>query len=140
MSIALVAVTLSPLVRDPLDDSFPLSTYPMFAARASSTLTLDYAVGVAADGTSRTLSPHAIGTSEVLQAGALIEGAVHGGRGRAHALCEQIAARIAADDALRDVVAIRIVTGTHDTIPYLVDRVVGHEREHVRCKVDRGAP
>ena len=138
MSIALVVATLSPLVRDPLDDGFPLSTYPMFAMPASRVLTLDYALGVAADGTRRVLSPDVVGTSEVLQAAALIERAVRGPRDELRASCERIAARVATRPAFADVVAVRIVTGTHDAIGYLAHDVIGREREHLRCPVVRG--
>ena len=45
VSIALILATLSPLVRDPIDDSYPLSTYPMFAWKRPTTLQMSYAIG-----------------------------------------------------------------------------------------------
>ena len=137
VSFALVVATLSPLARPVNDDGFPLSTYPMFAIPAPPALTLDYALGVTADGSRRTLSPELVGTGEVLQAGALVQRAVHGVRDERVALCRQIAARVAADDASADVVAIRIVTGTHDAVEYLAHGVIGRERERARCPVER---
>ena len=62
--------------RDPRDDAFPLSTYPMFAEPRPTTLTMDYALGETAAGERRTLSPRLVGTGEVLQAYARFERAV----------------------------------------------------------------
>lgn len=132
----LVAVAL-PLLRDPHEDSFPLSTYPMFGEPRATTLTMDYALGVTATGERRTLSPRLAGTGEVLQAYALFERAVHGPRVELQRLCTELAARVAGDPDYRDVVAIRIVTGTHDAVDYLVRHRIGTERDRIRCVVRR---
>ena len=51
----------------------------------------------------------------------MIERAVRGPRAGLARLCGEIAARVAGDPAtIADVVAIRIVTGTHDAVEYLV--------------------
>ena len=133
MSIALVGATLAPLARDPDHDSFPLSTYPMFAMRRPTTLTLDYAYGLTATGARRTLSPAAVGTKEVLQAAAIFERAVHDGPKALVPLCAQIAAHVADPD----VVSVRIVTGTHDAVDYLVRGVIGVEHDRWGCRVPR---
>ena len=128
-------ITASPVRRDPRDDGFPLSTYPMFAWKRPTQLTLDYALGVTATGDRRYLTPRLVGSSEVLQALAVIQ------RARATrslpALCRAIAARVAADADYRDVVALRIVTGTHDAVDFLVRDVIGREVERARCEVTR---
>lgn len=137
ISIALIGATLWPLAKDPRDDGFPLSTYPMFASRRSTVQTYHYALGVTAAGERRILHPRVVGTREVLQALRAIQRAVAAGRKEAAKLCGSIASRVASDDDFRDVVAIRIVTGTHDAVDYLARDRVGRETELLRCEVVR---
>jgi hypothetical protein len=137
VSVALIGVTLEPLVRDPYDDGFPLSTYPMFATKRPTTMSLHYALGTTATGGRRTLAPYLVGTPEVLQAMRIVDRAVSRGRDEATRLCMAIAGRVAGDAELRDVVAIRIVYGSHDAIDYLVYDRIGVERDRVRCEVKR---
>jgi hypothetical protein len=132
VSLALLAATLAPLVRDPAHDSVPLSTYPMFAAPRPARPSLSYAVGATATGERRELPTRAYGTGEVVQAAAIVDRAVAGGVHGAIALCEQIAARVAADaDEPDDIATIRIVTGTYD------DTTRRSEVEEARCAVRR---
>ncbi len=137
VSLALIGATLWPLIGDPRDDGFPLSTYPMFASNRPTLQTYRYALGETARGQRRTLRPALVGTAEVLQAIRVIDRAVAGGRARIETLCEAIAARVAGDDDFRDVLAIRIVTGTHDAVEYLARDVIGREIEMQRCPVKR---
>ena len=136
---ALMAAVLSPLARAPADDGFPLSTYPMFAWPRPTALTMSYPLGVTAVGGRRYLSPALIGTGEVLQARAIVERAVARGGPELRALCEAIARRVAARPAYDGVVAIRLVTGTHDAVEFLVRDRIGMENERARCAVERGA-
>lgn len=137
VSIALVGAVLSALLRAPLDDGFPLSTYPMFATVRGTRLTEDYAIGITATGAARSLPPVVSGSSEVLQAAVVYEDAVHAGGRRLGPLCTAIAAEVAADPAFADITAVRIVEGTHDALALLEHgtRAV----EHVRwgCAVAR---
>ena len=132
-SLALIAVTLSPVLRRPTDDGFPLSTYPMFATKRLTTMTMTYALGVGAGGERIALSPSLLGTGEVLQAMRVIESAVAGGPPALMKLCKLIASRAAGDRDYRDVVTVRIVTGTHDAVEYLARGHIGKEVERVRC-------
>jgi hypothetical protein len=137
ISIALVAAALEPVLRHPDDDGFPLSTFPMFAAARPSQLAMTYAQGVTSDGDVRTLTPAHIGTGEVMQAYAMLQiAASRGTRARA-ALCEAIAARVARDDAYRDVVAIRLVWASHDAVAYLADGTTSEPRPRASCPVAR---
>lgn len=137
ISLALIAATLSPLLRDPYDDGFPLSTYPMFATKRLTTLSMHYALGEGAAGERIILEPALVGTGEVLQAMRVFERAVAGGRPGMTRLCDAIAARIAADADYQHVTAVRVVTGTHDSVEYLARDVVGRELERTRCTVPR---
>ena len=135
VSGVLVAATLSPVLRAPWQDDFPLSTYPMFAFARPTTLTMDYALGGTAAGEPRYLDPRLLGTGEVLQAYTVIATAKE--NHQLPALCRQIAARVAEDDERDDVAFVRIVTGTHDAVDYLVRHHEGRETELTRCPVPR---
>lgn len=137
VSLVLVAATLWPLALDPRDDGFPLSTYPMFASRRPTQQTYRYALGETARGERRTLTPMLLGTAEVLQAIRVIDRAVADGRAEIAKLCSAVAERVAADDERADVVAVRIVAGTHDAVEYLARDRVGRELELYRCEVKR---
>jgi hypothetical protein len=137
VSIALIGATLSPLARKPADDGFPLSTYPMFAWARPTQLTASYALGVTAGGGRRYLSPALVGSGEVLQARAIIEAAVARRGPGLVALCQQIASRVASRGSYSEVTAIRIVTGTHDAVEFLVRDQLGREVEVGRCPVIR---
>ncbi len=137
VSIGLIAATLEPILRAPDDDGFPLSTFPMFAAPRPTEVAMSYAQGAARDGRLRALSPDVLGTGEVLQAFAVIQRAVDAD---AIGLCTAIAARVAADPDYRDVVAVRIVTATHDAVDYVAHGAVGSERTRARCDVVRSPP
>lgn len=139
-SVALIGATLSPLVRDPereRSDSFPLSTYPMFASKRSTKLAMSYALGEGREGQRITLSPEMLGTGEVLQAIRVVEHGVAGGKPGMIQLCTQVASRVAHEHAFDDVANIRIVIGTHDAVDYLVRDIVGREVERARCPVVR---
>ena len=43
VSIALLGATLEPLIREPWEDGFPLSPYPMFAFNRPTKLSIEYA-------------------------------------------------------------------------------------------------
>src|SRR3954466_5383945 len=104
VSIGLGGPALEPVVRAPDDGGFPLSTFPMFAASRPAQVAMCYAQGVTADGRPRVLSPAHLGTGEVLQASALLQRAVDARPRERLALCTAIAARVAGDAGLRDVV------------------------------------
>jgi hypothetical protein len=135
VSVGLVGATLEPVVRAPDDDGFPLSTFPMFATPRPAELAMSYAQAVTRDGGLRGLSPDQLGTGEVLQAFAMVQRAVEAGPRASGALCAAIAARVAGDADYRDVIAIRIVTGTHDAVGYLAHGAVGHEVTRARCEI-----
>jgi hypothetical protein len=137
VSLGLLGATLWPVIREPRDDGFPLSTYPMFASKRPTLQTYRYGLGETARGERRVLRPIFVGTAEVLQAIRVIDRAAASGRGELRRLCDAVAARVAADDDFGDVVAIRIVSGTHDAVEYLARDTVGRETELLRCTVPR---
>jgi hypothetical protein len=128
---------LWPLGFAPPRDSFPLSSYPMFArARTSAGLTLDYFVAVAPGGERSFVTPDDVGSAEVLQARSAIIDAVRGGRGARQRLCTAVAARLARRRVLG---TLRLVRGRHDAIAYLAHGVTGTEKVLATCPISREA-
>ena len=128
------AAVLAPLL-SPDTDSFPLSSFPMFARpRGQPTL---YALAArAADGSERRLPPSALGSSEVLQAKVLIQRSVEQGPAAMRALCREVAARVAAAGA--DVRSIEIVRRRFDPIGYFVTGPTPIEQARLEsCPVPR---
>jgi hypothetical protein len=134
-SIVTLLVVASPILRKPWEDGFPLSPYAMFAFARPTKLTMDYGLGETSDGKRVYLTPRIVGSGEVLQALNVIARARHARQ--LPQLCETIAARVAPLAKYKDVVAIRIVSGTHDAVDFLVRDQVGREVERTRCLVRR---
>jgi hypothetical protein len=115
-------------------DSFPLSPYPMFARKKTSpNLTMEYARALDAQGKRSFVAPKYIGSREVLQARALIHGAlVRGGRD-ALLFCEQVLERVRVDRS--EIVELQFVRGTHDSVAYLQgDKSKSVEKALVTCR------
>ena len=138
VSVFTIGAMLSPALRDPPVDSFPLSDYPMFShGRPSPEMTLTHAHGVAADGSRQALAPMiSSGNREVLQSMMTISNEVHGGR--AAPFCLEIAERVAASDDLDHVVTVELLTSTFDSVKYFEDGPEPLRRDlHHRCEVSR---
>jgi hypothetical protein len=123
-----VLLVAGPVVRSPGNDSFPLSTYPMFSLARPQQTTVSSAAGYDAAGTRITLPPSVVGgTREVIQAAGTVAQAI--GSGSSAELCREVL-----DKADTRVVAVEIVTETYDVIAYFdgeeepVSRTV-----HARC-------
>ncbi|GJM39419.1 MAG: hypothetical protein DHS20C19_27860 [Acidimicrobiales bacterium] len=88
-------VVLSPLLREPTSDTYPLSTYPMFAGDRGAVHQIATAVERLPGGGIARLSPDLIaGTDEVILAAVTVQRALASGEG--DALCGEIAARLGA--------------------------------------------
>ncbi len=97
-------------------DSFPLSTFPMFA-RHRGQPRMHQLLGITKDGARRHLEPKHLGTSEVLQAKALIDRAARSSQ-RRRALCRQVAARVSSDADYDDVVRLELRSVRFDPVKY----------------------
>ena len=140
MSAAALACVLWPFTWAPGRDSFPLSSYPMFAhGRTDSSLSAVYAVAFDADGTRHWVPTRLVGSREVLQARAVYERAARSGPRATRALCQAIAGRIAAlrEGELVGSNEVRVMRGRHDSIAYFESGKIGRERALVTCKVPR---
>ncbi len=124
----MVLAVAAPVVRSPADDSFPLSTYPMFSTARPQETTVSSAAGYDAAGERLTLSPAVVGgTREVIQAAGTVAQAI--GSGSADELCREVLA-----NAPAEVVAIEIVTETYDVIAYFDgDETPRQQTVHARC-------
>jgi hypothetical protein len=125
-----VAVVLLPAVTG--DDSFPVSTYPMYAFVRSRSERFATVLGESATGGSAPLPIRVVAdTDDPLIAAALVRTAIR--NGSADQLCEQVAARVG-DEVER----VLVVEEVHDVVaraagaPSLKERVV-----HATCEVDR---
>jgi hypothetical protein len=123
-----LAAVASPAVRD--RDSFPLSTYPIYATARGDVVPISTAVGIDTAGRTQTLDMATIAdTDDPLIAESLVEREIRAGR--ADQLCAEIAQR-----APREIDAIEVVEEHHDVVAHasgdvsLVQRAV-----HARCQV-----
>jgi hypothetical protein len=109
---------LSPLFSGAAD-SFPLSTYPMFA-RARGQPTLYTVVARTASGREDRLPPALLGTEEVLQAKVLIQRSVESGPEALAQLCQDTALRVALAPEFVEARSVAIVARQYDPIDYFV--------------------
>jgi hypothetical protein len=132
LTVVLAGLVASPLVGAFERDSFPVSTYPMFASARPTEVSLPHAIVGHADGSERPAPPTAIANDEVIQALSTLRQALRQGPEATAALCERIASRVAGSDAL----LVRIVTSTYNPVGYYTgEREPIHRVEHVDCEV-----
>lgn len=114
LPFAAAIAVLAPLLRAPTSDTYPLSTYPMFARDRGAVHEIATAVAIGADDRVERLSPALIaGTDEVVLAGVTVRRAIT--RGQTAALCAEILERTGSDR--------RIVVRTEliDVVAHVVD-------------------
>ncbi len=121
-------IVVAPLLRAPHNDTYPLSTYPMFATDRGADHTIATAVSIDALGEVSRLSPKLIaGTDEVVLAAVTVARAV--ARGEADELCAEILDRI---DRPAHIV---IRSETLDVVAHVVDGVEPTRIEvHAECE------
>ena len=142
ISIAVLGAVLWPLGWQSGRDSFPLSSYPMFArGRRSAELRAIYAVATDGRGERRYVPPELVANREVLQARAVLDRAARAGKQGAAILCGEIADRIAAgagDAPFASSVEVQILRSKHDAGVYFDTGALGSEKVLARCSVERG--
>ncbi len=139
LSGLLVMLVLSPLSRPAGRDSFPFSSYPMFAVGRPNAITdVHHLVALADDGTRRPVPPRLVANDEVLQADVSLRLAVFGGRSTRDTLCRTVAARIAGDPAWADVHTLELLSERFDALRYFAgDTAPIKSRRQARCTVQR---
>jgi hypothetical protein len=126
VTVAIVLAVLSPLVRSPRWDSFPISSFPMFSrGDLGEVMSLSHVVSVDARGDRKPVAPALVGSPEPMIAMAIAASNI--ARGSAAELCRRVAERI------RDASAIEVVTSTYDMRSYFRDHQPIARTVHARC-------
>ena len=113
-------------------DSFPISTFPMFASARPEEVSIPHAVVIAADGTERLPSPSAVANDEVIQAAETVRQAVRQGPDATDRLCRLVAESAAGGTGIR----VDVVTERFNAVAYFdgdeepLERIV-----HASCAV-----
>lgn len=139
--VLVIAAVISPALRDPEDDDFPLSTYPMFARPRRASTTIQSAVAVAADGSQVPVPPALVGTHETMQAVRILSRSLRDGPEATQQLCQAIAARVARSGGAMFAAAreVAIVSQEVDAIGFARgEGASGATRTHASCAVPRG--
>ena len=137
--MALVALVVWPVFRDPPVDSFPHSDYPMFSRPRPDVVRVTHALGVDAAGVREPLAPGvSSGHFEVLQSQAAIRLALRAGAEAAQGLCHEAAGRVAGSRDLAHLTHVELATSRYDVGTYFTG---GHgpvaRAVHTRCEVPR---
>ena len=116
ISIVILGATLAPVIqnfREEPQDSFPLSYYPMFSKKRSSTRRVSYLVGLDAKGNRRVLHYRYAGVGGMNQVRKQIRKQVR--EDKAEELCAEVAERVARSSrkSLAGIVTVQIVTGRY---------------------------
>lgn len=117
LALFIIVATASPLLRSAREDSYPFSTYPMFA-RVLDKPELTVALGVTASREVLRLPPEMVANEQPMQAMRTLRQAGKDGRGALKALCTSIAARVARERDLSRVKRVRIVRARFDPLTY----------------------
>lgn len=138
IAISLTLATLAPSLQSQpfADDSYPFSTYPMFARKMSKRVIV-FAEGVGSAEPTR-LGPELVANDEPMQAQRTLRKAASAGAPALRALCARIAERVAASDRLAAIRRVRIVQASFDPIRYFQDDAAPEQREVLsHCRVRR---
>ena len=133
--LGLTLLVAAPGFGDPRWDSYPLSTYPMFA-RPRGRPTLHFAEAVDARGKRLRVPPELVANQEVMQAAATVKRAVQAGPAAMETLCQRIAARWlqAEHGGARE---IALVSATFDPVGYFTRGPEPESRTvHHTCPVE----
>jgi hypothetical protein len=136
--LGLVLAAASPLLRNPLADDFPLSTFPMFAEPLEQAEFYS-AEGVRHDRSRVALRPELVANGAAMQTVQTMRDAHARGAHALRELCERIASRAAHDSALRDIERVELVNARYDPVAYFTSSPEPVARQVLRkCRVPSG--
>jgi hypothetical protein len=136
LGAALIIAVLLPLAGSPRADSFPLSTYPMFAGRQSSQATIPHAIVIDAAGVRSPLPPVAVANDEVIQAFETLRQAVRQGPDATARLCTRAADWYSGRG--EGPARVEIVSDTYNAVAYFDGEKEPISTEvHATCEVPR---
>lgn len=135
--MGMAAAVVWPALADPPRDSYPLSTYPMFAYERGRPV-IDQVVAVDGEGRTRAVPPELVANDEVMQAAMTVRNAVRQGPEAMRQLCRRVAERAALLPSFDDTVRIEIVSAQYDPIRYFTEGPEPLSRTHrFACNVSR---
>jgi len=118
--LLLCGATALPLLGAQTSDSFPISTYPMFAAHRGQP-TFHRLVAVMEDGSRKTVPPELVASAEVLQTKVIITRAVKRGKKAMRRLCNEVAQNISRDAQFATAHTVQIEEVRFDSIRYFTE-------------------
>jgi hypothetical protein len=127
VGLGLVLLTALPVLGPAHRDSFPLSTYPMFARRLESP-TVYFVERVDKQGRGRRLTPEQVSGNEVMQSFRTIKKAVHAGPEAVDELCRSIGERLAKREKREKFVHLRVVGARFEPVAYFTEDAPPEER------------
>lgn len=128
VGLGVVIAAALPAFRPAQHDSFPLSTYPMFARKIDKPQ-LSFVERIDERRGAHRLDPELVASDEVMQSYRTIKRAVRQGPEAAEALCRTIARRVAKHEQGKREVRLRIVRARFDPVAYFVSDAEPEERE-----------
>jgi hypothetical protein len=135
--VALVLGSAAPLLRDARHDSYPFSTYPMFA-RILQRPQLTFAQGLRRSGPAVRLPPELVANDEPMQAMRTLKLTASAGPDALARLCATIAERASLQPRFADVRRVRIARARFDPLRYFENDAPAPESETlVECRVRR---
>lgn len=137
LALALLLAVAAPVLRGATDDSFPFSTYPMFA-RVIEHPWLTVAEGLDADGARVRLPPEMVASDEPMQAMRTLGLTAGQGRHALRQLCARIAERVAQSERFAAVRRVRLVRARFNPLAYFDGDSRPEEVEKLSaCQVSR---
>jgi hypothetical protein len=137
VGLGVVIAAALPAFHSAQRDSFPLSTYPMFARKIDKP-ELSFIERLDDRRRAHRLDPELVASDEVMQSYRTIKRAVRQGPEASEALCRSIARRLAKQEQGKREVRLRIVRARFDPVAYFVSDAEPEEREVIAsCKAGR---
>lgn len=135
--VAVVLASAAPLLRDARHDSYPFSTYPMFA-RTLQRPQLTFAEGLERSGRAVRLPPELVANDEPMQAMRTLKLTAGAGPEALARLCARIAERASSQPRYDDVRRVRISRARFDPLRYFENDAPAPEPETLaECRVRR---
>ncbi len=127
VGVGVVVLTALPLFGRADADSYPLSTYPMFARHLENP-TVHFVERMDQKGRARRLTPEQVTGNEVMQSYKTIRRAVRAGPEAVEKLCRSIAGRLARREKRGRFVRLRVVTARFEPVAYFTEDRAAEER------------
>jgi hypothetical protein len=127
VGLGVVVLTAMPLLGRADADSYPLSTYPMFARHLENP-TVHFVERLDEKGRARRLTPEQVAGNEVMQSYKTIRRAVREGPEAVEKLCRSIAGRLAKREKRGRSVRLRVVTARFEPVAYFTESAPAEER------------